>query len=310
MADAVAEDEPLSWQAVLERQDGVISRQQAVAHGLTEDGWRWKLGSGRWQSPVPGVAVAHSGDPTKLELRWVAVLRCGKDAALSGDAALVHFGAKRLTVGRHDVAIPDDRRVRAVAADALCVQPHRIEKLSLWVAGHPHLRLVHATAAALHAAAWASSDAEAEHRLALVVQQQLTTPAALRTTLAQMPRLPRHALVRSVLDDVELGAHAASELDFLRFCRRHHLPVPDQLQVLVRAGGKRYLDARWSWLRITVEVDGAHHMWVEQWNADLVRALQLAVATRGSGEQTIRISRTMLRQSEAEVAAMLRQLLV
>jgi hypothetical protein len=190
------------------------------------------------------------------------------------------------------------------------MQPHSIGKLQLWSAGRPHLRLVHAHAATLHAVAWAATDEAAEHRITLAVQQRLTTPRSLRMSLEQMPRLPRHALVLEVLADVELGVTAQSELDFLRFCRRHGLPVPDQLQVKVRAGGTRYLDARWSWLRITVEVDGAHHMWVEQWNADTMRSLELAVAARGTSEQLVRVTRTMLRHHEVRVAGLLRALLV
>src|SRR3954465_9608359 len=100
------------------------------------------------------------------------------------------------------------------------MEPPRMEKLALWSTGRPYLRLVHAHAATLHAIAWAATDEAAEHRLTLAVQQRITTPLSLRLSLEQMPQLPRHALVVEVLADVELGATAQSELDFLRFCRR------------------------------------------------------------------------------------------
>lgn len=310
MPHSAAEPAPRTWRDVIVEQAGVLARSQALAGGLTSDAWTWKIASGRWQLLCDGVAVTHSGEPTELQLRWAAVLKAGRDAALTGDAALVHFGAKRLEVVQYDVAIPAERRVRRVEAPLLTMQPHRIEKLKLWTAGHPHLQLVHRHAATLHAAAWAGTDEQAEHRLTLAVQQRLTAVTSLRLTLADMPRLPRHALILSVLDDVELGATAQSELDFLRFCRRQRLPLPDQLQLKVRAGNTRYLDARWSWLRITVEVDGAHHMWVEQWNADTMRSLELAVAHRGTGEQLVRVTRSMLRHQEQETAGLLRRLLV
>jgi hypothetical protein len=311
VSQSAAEPAPRTWREVVREQDGVLSRAQALSTGLTPDAWSWKIASGRWQLLCDGVAVTHSGEPTALQLRWAAVLKAGRDAALTGDAALVHFGAKRLEVVQYDVAIPTERRARRVESPVLTMVPHRIDKLKLWTAGHPHLRLVHRHAATLHAAAWASNDEQAEHRLTLAVQQRVTDPLSLRLTLVDMPRLPRHALLLTVLDDVELGATAQSELDLLRFCRRHGLPLPDQLQLKVRANGKtRYLDARWSWLRITVEVDGAHHMWVEQWNADTLRSLQLAVAHRGTREQLVRVTRAMLRHQEQEVATLLRQLLV
>jgi hypothetical protein len=195
----------------------------------------------------------------------VAVLRAGEGAALTGDAALVWFGAKRLTISAHDVAIPERRQVRAARGELLTMQPHRLRHLKKWVAGHPYLRVVHRHAATLHAAAWAPTDEEAEHRLTLAVQQRLTTPRSLHLTLEDTPRLPRLPLILQVIEDVELGAHARSELDFLRFLRRYRLPLPDQLQLRVRAGATtRYLDAHWSWLRLTIEVDGAYHMWVKQ----------------------------------------------
>jgi hypothetical protein len=305
-----AQPAPRTWRDTVAQQDGVLCRAQALAGGLTPDAWAWKVASGRWQLPCDGVAVTHSGEPTPLQLRWVAVLKGGRDAALTGDAALVHFGAKRLQVVQYDVAIPAERRARRVETPSLVMQPHRIEKLELWTAGHPHLRLVHKHAATLHAAAWASTDEQAEHRLTLAVQQRLTAVTSLRLTLTEMPRLPRHALILAVLDDVELGATAQSELDLLRFCRRHQLPMPDQLQLRVRTRTTRYLDARWSWLRITVEIDGAHHMWVEQWNADTMRSLELAVASRGTREQLVRVTRSMLRHQENETAGLLRRLLV
>jgi hypothetical protein len=310
MSAPAREAKQLCWPDVVARQDGVLTRRQALATGMSRAEWEWKLVSKRWQLVCDGVAVAHSGEPSALQLRWVAVLKAGPGAALTGDAALVHFGAKRLQVSQHDVAIPAARRARRVQGPLLMMVPHRIEKLELWTAGHPHLRLVHKHGATLHAAAWAATDEQAEHRLTLAVQQRLTAVTSLRLTLADMPRLPRHALIAAVLDDVELGATAQSELEFLRFCRRHGLPLPDQLQLKVRAGRTRYLDARWSWLRITVEIDGVHHMWVEQWNADTLRTLELAVAARGTGEQLIRVTRAMLRHHEDRVATLLRQLLV
>lgn len=171
------------------------------------------------------------------------------------------------------------------------------------------LPTVHVHAAVLHAAAWATSDQAAEWRLAAVVQQKLSSVLQIRHTLAQMPRLPRRALIRSILDDVELGAHAGSELQFLRFCRAHGLPLPDEMQLRVRAGGTRYVDAHYRRQRLSFELDGSHHRSAGQWEADLLRSLHLAVAARGSGEQVIRLTPGQLRHNAGEVAPLMRALL-
>lgn len=310
---ALAEkNKPLTWREILALQEGVIHRQQALIGGMSRAEWRWLVGpSGRWQTPLAGVAVAHSGPPTDRQLAWVAVLRAGRGGALSGDAALVHFGVKRLTVVRHDVVVPAPRQVRPAVGELLTMQPHQAVGTHLWTSTFPTMRMANKLAATLHAAAWAPDDEQAEERLALSVQQRLTTVAPLRVVLAQMPCLPRHGLIAEVLDDIELGATAKSEIDFLRFCRRHGLPLPDQLQLRVRtSNGTRYLDARWSWLSITIEIDGAHHMWAKQWHADTLRSLELAVARRGTREEVHRVTRGMLRHHEAETAALLRRLLV
>lgn len=165
-----------------------------------------------------------------------------------------------------------------------------------------------AHAAALQAAAWAESDRAAEWRIAAAVQRRITAVPLLRETLAEMPRLKRHALVLAVLDDVERGAHAGSELQFLRFCRSHGLPLPDELQVRVRAGGAtHFLDARYRRQQVTVEVDGAHHRDVASWESDALRSLRVAAAM--PGERLLRLTPGMLRHDGDEVAALLRSIL-
>ena len=139
-------------------------------------------------------------------------------------------------------------------------------------------------------------------------QCRVVAVPGLRDVLAQMPALKRRALVLAVLDDVELGAHAGSELQFLRFCRKHALPLPDDLQLRVRAGSTHYLDARYRRQRVAVEVDGAHHREAATWEADLLRTLRLTAAM--SGDRLVRLTPGMMRHDGPEVAAHLRTLLL
>ncbi len=300
----------LTWRELARRQRNVLGRTQALAHGLSSGSWDWKLSSALWTSLGPGIAVLHSGLPTPEELRWAAVLSCGKDAALSGDAALVELGLKRVTVRVHDVVVRSARHLVKVENPQLVVQPRRVLRPERFLGASAGPPMLTAHAAVLHAAAWAHDDRLAERRLAMTVQQRLTAVPLIRATLEQMPKLPRRALIRTVLDDLELGAHAQSELDFLRFCRRNDLPVPDELQVKVRAGsGVRYLDGRYRKQRVSLEVDGAYHAEVGQWDADALRSLELAVARHGTGEELVRVTQANLRHDEAKVAALFRRLL-
>lgn len=303
-------DLPAHWSRYLADQDDVISRAQALSGAMTAEAWEWRLRRGVWQRALPGVAVAHSGTLTARQQWWAAVLHAGPGAALSGDAALVASGFAGLRLTVLDLVVPPHRRVVAAPlAGGLPVAVHRVRAAAGWVRPDDGLPVVGPHAAVLHAAAWATSDRAAEWRVAACVQQKLTAVVLLRGALAQMPRLPRRALLLDVLDDVELGAHAGSELDFLRFCRRHRLPLPDEMQVRVRAAGVRYLDARWRRQRLSLELDGAHHREVRQWEQDALRSLSLAVVARRTGEQLVRLTRGNLRHDGRLVAEQLRALL-
>lgn len=305
----------VDWRGLLDAQCGVLARRQALASGMSVRAWDWRHRSGRWRALLPGVSVAHTGEPTDEQLAWAAVLHCGAGAALTGDWALVRQGwrlAERPTVVH--VAVPEGRVVRAGArlrADRpVTVVAHQVRRLPSLV--HPARTppVVWVAPALLHAVAHAPSDRAAEWRVAAVVQQRLTDVAHLRSALAAQPRLRRRALVRIVLDDVEHGAQALSELDLLRLLRAHGLPLPDRLQRLVRADGKRYLDAWWERQRVAVEVDGAHHLEVGQWDADVLRANAVVVAERHDRVLLLRFTTSHLRHDQATVAGQLRPVLM
>jgi hypothetical protein len=334
---------PRCWQELAAEQDGVVGRRQAMLAGLSEDQWQWRLDSGRWQSVLPGVAVVHSGPVTERQRAFAAVVYAGEGARLSADAALVVHGMRHLPVTVVHVAVPAGRVVRPQAYAAPGdtgganserdrardrsgstgwrvgdgssdeqhrLEPHQVSHLALLA--HPVRRpaTVRPAPAVLHAAAWAPSDRAAEWRIAAAVQQRLVAPQQLRTALADMSRLHRRPLVRAVLDDVEQGAHAAGELDFLRFLRVHALPPPDRLQRPVRSGTLRYLDAWWERQRVNVELDGAHHRRVGAWEDDALRANDVVVAERHDRIVLLRFTRGNLRHDGPRVASQLRAVLL
>lgn len=298
--------EPPSYAELLEAQSLVLSRRQALTGGLSDEALEWRVGRGRWQTVLPGVVVAHSGEPTFLQRVWAATLYGGVGAAVSGDALVHLLSGRGDAPERIDVAVRPDRQV--AANDFF--RPHRcnrLDELRHPVRSPPQLRIAPAV---LHSVAWAKTDRAAEWRLAAAVQRRLVPLTRLRDALVQLPRLPRRGLVRVVLDDVELGAHAGSELAFLRFLRRHGLPLPDRLQYKVRANGKRYLDAWWEGQRVAVEIDGAHHMGATAWDEDALRANAIVIAARADRIVPLRVTTGNLRHAEAELAAQLRVVLL
>ena len=299
-----------TWDELCVRQDGVLARHQAITGGLSKHQWDRKLATGRWRFLLPGVAVSHSGATTERQRAWAAVLHAGHGAALSGDAVLSLSGLAVPRLRSLEVAVPRDRHVRGGqlrGEESLRVAIRRVHGLERWRREVRALPMTTTHAAVLHAAAWADTDRAAEWRVAAAVQKRITSVPSLRAVLAGMPTLKRRALVVSVLDDVELGAHAGSELQFLRFCRAHGLPRPDELQVRVRSGAVHYLDARYRRQKVTVELDGAHHREVATWEADALRTLRVIAAM--PGEQVVRLTPGMLRHDGPEVAHHLRVLL-
>lgn len=214
------------------------------------------------------------------------------------------------------VALPNGRvvapqRTPFSPGHHLQLQPHRVLRLHEVV--HPVRKppVVRAAPALLHAAAWATSPRAAEWRVAAAVQQRVVTPPQVREAQAVLQRLPRRSLVSTVLDDVELGAHARGELDFLAFLRLYGLPLPDRLQRPVRVATRlRYLDAWYDRQQVGLEVDGAHHRSAGEWEQDLLRNNSLAVAHRDDRLLLLRFTPGQLRHDALRVAALLRQALL
>jgi hypothetical protein len=112
-----------------------------------------------------------------------------------------------------------------------------------------------------------------------------------------------------VLSDVEGGTHALSELDFVRLCRRHRLPVPDRQRRRRDGDGRvRYLDARFTrpdGKVLNVEIDGAAHFGLLEAWSDMERDIGFLAL----GEPTIRIPSAVLRTDPAGVARRIHTLL-
>ena len=121
------------------------------------------------------------------------------------------------------------------------------------------------------------------------------------------PRLRhRHALLVA-LDDIDQGAHALSEIDFARLCRRNGLPEPRRQAIRKdRFGRRRYLDAEWttrSGELLVVEVDGALHLIVQNWWDDLIRQNEIVLGDR----RVLRFASVLVRHEQPIVVDQLRR---
>lgn len=233
---------------------------------------------GRWQRPFRTVIVTHSGPLTHDQQLLAALITCGEGAVLGGLAAAGLDGMIGYDGTQIDVLVPEQRNRRPAQGVVL----HRSRFLTS-EAVHP-LRLPPRTRlprSLVDAASWASTDLRARAILAAGVQQRLARPGDLREVVETLTRLRRRSLILETINDVEGGSHSTYELDFLRMCRRFHLPLPDrQVRRADTAGRSRYLDSEFDAYKLVVEIDGMQHMEVHSWWADLLHVAELQVEGR------------------------------
>ena len=132
---------------------------------------------------------------------------------------------------------------------------------------------------ALLKAAGARTEGDAIALLSDAVHQGFTTAPRLLEVLAKLPRLPRRALLREVLADVEAGTRSVLEQRYLRDVERAHgLPDGERQLRQETASGIVRRDILYAAQKTLVELDGAfgHRDTVDRW-ADLQRDLDAAV---------------------------------
>lgn len=298
----------LDW--LLFSQSQVITWAQA-SRLLSPGKVRHLVATGRWRRWCRGVLVAHSAPTlTRAEQLWVAVLSVGADAVLAGLTAAAEAGLRGFRAGPIDVLVREGHSTATARRRLLPGMPgvrvHRTRSLPSDQVQQARPLRTTTPRSLVDAAAWARSDDEARAIIAAGCQQRLVLPDEVVAVAAGLPRARRRALVIETARYAAGGAEALSEIDFLRLCRRHGLPAPDLQQRRTDASGRtRYLDAYWRTWRLHVEVDGAHHMEVRHWEADMRRQNDVWIR----GDRVLRFSAWQVRHRPAEVVAQLRRAL-
>jgi len=287
-------------------QAGILTTAQAcrpLGRGVV----RTRLEHERWRRICRGVISTQNGSLTRQQQLWVAVLVAGPGACLAGGTAATEGAVRGLRTGVLQVIIPATRR-RSSRLPRLPpdMPPVHLYRTAVLPSGHRQVGSPPRTTIArsvVDAAAWSLGDDEARSTIAAACQQRRVHPAELREVLAMFPRIRRHRLIATTISDIEGGTEALSEIDFSRLCRRHLLPEPDRQRRRTDAEGRtRFIDAYWPRWRLQVEVDGAHHMEVRHWAADMLRQNQLWL----DGERILRFPAWLVRSDPAAVAAQLR----
>jgi hypothetical protein len=229
-------------------QDGVVTRRQALAAGLSVRQVEWRLTSGRWERAHAGVYQTQPGRRDQASAESAAVLACGTGAVLSHWSVAHHVGLARSAPKQIHVSVPSARRVVNPLGVTVYRTVRAVDASQPWQ--WPPRTSVDQTV--IDIAALGTAD-DAVAIAALACQRGLTWHEALRAELERRVAHRWRAVLREALDDIGAGSHSALEVRFVRdVVRAHGLPVP-RLQRTTVAG---IHDAGFDEQMVLVELDG------------------------------------------------------
>src|SRR5690606_29772011 len=196
---------------VHERQEGVLTRKQAYAHGISPAQILAHLRAGRWQRVLPRVYATFTGPLPRRAYLWAVVLWAGRGAVLSHETAAELAGLVDRRSAVVHVTVPNTRRIRPVPG----VVVHLSTRVSQ--ATHP-ARLPPQTTieeTVVDLTQCSRNLDEAVGWLAKACGRRLTTPARLVDALGSRARLRWRAELTEALGDVAAGCHSVLELRYL-----------------------------------------------------------------------------------------------
>jgi len=288
---------------ILGPQYQVITRNQALAGGLTERALQYRLrAAGPWQRLLPGVFLTVTGTPTAEQRDVAAQLYAGSSGLITGAAALRRWGVRAPHSSVIDMLIPSDKRRKTTGF----VRIHATTRMPEQVYTTGPLRLAPLARAVADAARELSRLSDVRALVAGVVQQGRCTSGELVAELEDGP-VQGSALLRTAVSDVRDGTRSSPEADLKYLLKRARIPMPlfnSQLYV-----GDIFLacpDAWWPELGVAVEVDSReYHLSPEDHERTLARHARMAAY----GITVLHFTPRQIRTQPAEVAATIKSAL-
>ena len=259
----------------------------ALAAGMSYDGLRHAVRSGRWLRLAQGVYLTNPGPPLRDDWINAGVALAGPTAALTGWDAVRTFGlGARTPPSPHALLLTctgANRRLPGVH-----VRPtSRTYTTRLLPGQHPTLPYVPVVSAARAVADTALLHTRLAPVRAMVtsaVQRGACRPDELVAELATTPR-GRSALLRRAVEDALAGAGSIAEAEAADWLRAAGAPA-FELNAPIRSKGRviAIADVLWRPLRAVLEIDSREFHFSEmEWKATMTRhnaltALGYAVA--------------------------------
>jgi hypothetical protein len=288
---------------LLRRQHDVLTREQALACGMSQDVIRYRCrDGGPWQVVLPGVYVTHTGPPTGDQRDMAALLYAGPRSVLAGAAALRRHGLKAPSTAGVDVLVPLTTRRR----DAAFVRFHRTNRLPARICVAGEIRFVLPPRAVADAVRDVASMADVRAIVADAVQRGKCPLPRLSEELASGP-VRGSAGLRQALAEVADGIRSSAEGDLRDLIMAARLPMPmfnPRLYV-----GQTLLaipDCWWPQEAVAAEADSrAWHLSPSDWEDTLARHARMSA----QGILVLHFTPAQIRYKQGDVAAAIRRAL-
>ncbi|WP_024332748.1 hypothetical protein [Gordonia hirsuta] len=246
--------------ALLDEQDGVITRRQILDGGGTPALVRSKLRRGEWVRKYPGVYLTHTGDPSPRQRTWLALLGGGAGAVLCDRSAVFAAGGsvdgRRYDDGAVHIAVDGHGNLRRRSARVEPVVVHYISGLaekSLINVRPARLRPEYAV---LRVAGQADTEHRAVARLAEGVGSRIVTAERMLTVLGSRHNYRRQTFLEQVLADIRDGTCSVLEHRYLTDVERGHGLPAGTRQAPTAVGRKGFRDVLYGEAGVIVELDG------------------------------------------------------
>jgi len=262
--------------ALMEQQDQVIAREQALGGGLSRHAIAHRLRpNGSWQRVLPGVYLTVTGSVTQSQRVIAAALHGGPLSVITGAAALRFHGLPSPESDVIDVLVPLAARRQSISY----VQLHRTARLPEMVCGLPRWRYAEPARAAADAARWVTGLREARAVIAGAVQSRWGCAVEEIADELHAGPVRNSALLRRVLAEVGDGVRSAPEADLRELIREAGLPAPLFNPRLYLPDGT-FLgcpDAWWAQAGLAAEVDSRRwHLSPQDWERTMARHARFA----------------------------------
>lgn len=254
--------DPSCFSELVARQDGVVSRAQAIAAGWTDGQITRHLTSGRWRRVHHGVLITHTGPvPWRADV-WAGLLHAGPCAVASHRTAARLQGLVDEDPSDVELLVPWGHGVRQrpgiVVRSTKALDQRRHPSRSI-----PQTRIEHTV---LDLAELAPRPDEVVSWVLTACQRRATTPERLAAALATRPRHRHRRLILNVLAEAKHGIASTLERHYRRDVELPHgLPRARRGERITVSGRHWYADARYSRFRLRIELEGL------RWHPDDVR---------------------------------------